>query len=156
MDKLYVRLAQLVGAYKRCTSSGNDWAEKHETKILKLVKDHLPSGSGFDSGTDIDLAASSEEKLVFHTHYHHMNDGGMYDGWTDHTVVVKPSLAYGLAMRITGRDRNQIKDYIYECFDHSLREEHDDREPLVKVASEVIDRPSAETSRAALDAVERC
>lgn len=137
MEKLYVRLARLVGAYKRCTSSGNDWAEKHEATILKLVKEHLPSGSGFDSGTDLDLVASSDEKLVFHTHFHHMNDGGMYDGWTDHTVVIKPSLSFGFVMRITGRDRRQIKEYIAESFDIALREEHDDREPLVQVAAEV-------------------
>ena len=137
MEKLYVRLARLVGAYKRCTSSGNDWAEKHEATILKLVKEHLPSGSGFDSGTDLDLAASTEDKLVFHTHFHHMNDGGMYDGWTDHTVTVRPSLAYGFYTRISGRDRNQIKEYIGEAFHHALGEVHDDREPLVKVAAEV-------------------
>ena len=137
MDKLYIRLAQLVGAYKRCISSGNDWAEKHETTIKRLVKDHLPSGSGFDSGTDLDLAASTEDKLVFHTHFHHMNDGGSYDGWTDHTVTIRASLTSGFYMKISGRDRRQIKDYIAEAFDCALREESDDREPLVKVAEEV-------------------
>lgn len=46
----------------------------------------------------------------------------MYDGWTDHTVIVTPSLRSGFDIRITGRDRNQTKEYLYEVFDSALRE----------------------------------
>ena len=58
---------------------------------------------------------------MLYTHFHHMNDGGFYDGWTEHSVVVTPSLVYGFDTRITGRDRNDIKNYIGEEMDLRLR-----------------------------------
>lgn len=97
-----------------------EWFDKHEDRILQLVKDHMPYGSGFDSGTGIDLDASHGEKLVFTTSYHHMDDNGYYDGWTEHVVTVTPSFSGGYRIRISGRNRNEIKDYIHESFDYSL------------------------------------
>ncbi len=119
---LFVELAQLVGAYQRCIkdSSKAEWQAKHRERIESLVKDRMPSGSGFDCGTKLDFDKSSEEKLVFHTSYHHMTEG-VYDGWTEHTVTVKPSLAFGISLTIGGRNRNDIKDHIGELFDYSLR-----------------------------------
>ena len=77
-------LASLIDANKR------DMADTHEATIKRLVKDFMPSGSGFDAGTKLDLDLSHAERLVFTTSYHHMNDGGYYDGWTEHTVTVTP------------------------------------------------------------------
>jgi len=123
MQPLYQELAQLVAARQRCLADANPWAEKHEARIISLVSEYMPSGSGFDSGTTLDLAASTGNKLAFDTYYHHMNDVGFYDGWTEHTVIVKPDLQFGFALRITGRDRNDIKDYIAEAFEYALRTE---------------------------------
>jgi hypothetical protein len=126
---LYRALASLMGAYDRCVETGNkEWRDKHEERIQALVNAHMPAGSGFDSGTKIDLDESSDERLVFYTSFHHMNDNGMYDGWTEHTVIVKPSLASGFTLRITGRDRREIKDYMYEVFDQTLHEEVEEYE----------------------------
>lgn len=83
----------------------------------------MPSGSGIDCGTRLDIAASTPEKLVFKTAYHHMNSGGFYDGWTQHRIIVKPSLGFGLRISISGPDRNDVKDYLHECFDQALRAE---------------------------------
>ena len=49
-----------------------------------------------------------------------MNEHGFYAGWTKHMVTVRPSLAFGLDVRIGGRDRNAIKDYLAEVFLHAL------------------------------------
>lgn len=98
-----------------------NWFDSHTETIEELVKQHLPHGSGFDSGTKIDLDASHAEKLVFTTSFHHMNDGGFYDGWTDHTVTVTPSLAGEFHLRISGRNRNDIKEMMYQDFDYALR-----------------------------------
>jgi hypothetical protein len=112
-----------------CEASGNsEWSRKHRERIETLVQKHFPSGSGFDVGTGIDLDASSEEKLVLHTSFHHMNEGGMYDGWTDHIIRVYPSLAFGFRTTISGRDRNQIKEYMGECFCNALSAEVTDAE----------------------------
>lgn len=120
-QKLYVTLAQLFVARANCAKSGNrEWEIKHEERIKALVKEHLPSGSGFDNGTALDLDVSTGDKLVFHTNFHHMNNNGVYDGWTDHSVIVKPSLAFGFTLRVTGPNRENIKDHIYEVFHDSL------------------------------------
>ena len=98
-----------------------EWKDRHEDLIESLVKQHLPHGSGFDCGTKIDLDASHADKLVFTTEFHHMNENGYYDGWTAHTVTVTPSLARAFNLRISGRNRNDIKDMMYQDFDYSLR-----------------------------------
>ncbi len=113
-------LASTVQARRNCEESGNtEWFHKHSDLIEQLVKDHMPSGGGFDSGTSIDLAKSDGDKLVFNTAYHHMHESGMYDGWTEHTVTVKPAFV-GISLVVSGRDRNEIKDYIAECFHNAL------------------------------------
>ena len=97
------------------------WVDRHEDTIESLVKDFMPSGSGFDSGTKLDLDASHADKLVFTTSYHHMNEAGYYDGWTEHTVTVTPSLQHRYNLRISGRNRNDIKDYMRQTFDQALQ-----------------------------------
>lgn len=119
---LYRELSSVLNAIDNCRKSGNQtWLENHELTIKTLV-DFLPSGSGIDNGVTLDREASTPEKLVFHFGYHHMDDGGYYDGWTEHTLTVKPSLQFGIDICISGRDRNQIKDFLYEIFTHSLTE----------------------------------
>lgn len=115
--KLYQHIAACLQAMRNCEQSGNtEWLQRHRDTIESLVSNHMPSGSGIDNGTQFDFDASSPNKLVFITAFHHMNDAGMYSGWTDHTVVVTPDLASGYNIRITGRDRNAIKDYLADTF----------------------------------------
>lgn len=135
-EKLYRKLAQSLAARENCAKSGNvEWFDRHAETIQQLIENHMPSGSGFDNGPGFDWEASNPNKLVFHTSFHHMDDDGMYDGWTDHTVTIVPSLAYGFEIRVSGRDRNKIKDYIAECFNSALEQmiDHDGR--LVSVES---------------------
>ena len=122
--KLYQELASRIQARLNCAESGNvEWFEKHEARIEELVKNYMPSGSGFDCGTKIDLDKSTPEKLVFYTDFHHMNEVGYYDGWTEHRITVRPSLAFGFTLTISGKNRNEIKDYIHQAFDCALNEE---------------------------------
>ena len=88
---------------------------------LASLENMLPSGSGFDAGTLISRGESLPNRLVLCTSYHHMNDGGMYDGWSDHDVIVKPDLQHGIDIRVTGRNRNETKGYIAELFGDVLR-----------------------------------
>ena len=122
--KLYQELASRIQARLNCAESGNvEWFEKHEARIEELVKNYMPSGSGFDCGTKIDLDKSTPEKLVFYTDFHHMNEAGYYDGWTEHRITVRPSLQHYFTLTISGRNRNEIKDYIHQAFDCALDEE---------------------------------
>ena len=92
------------------------WESRLETELANL----LPSGSGFDCGTKLDIEASKPNRLVFITSFHHMDEHGGYDGWTEHKIIVTPSLVYGFELRVTGKDRNDIKDYIAEVMHGAL------------------------------------
>ena len=121
--KLFAQIASRLEARANCEKSANwEWEQRHRNTVQDWVKDFMPSGSGIDSGTKIDLDASKPDKLVFTFGYHHMNEGGFYDGWTEHKAIVTPSLAHEYDLRITGRDRNQIKEYLYEVFNHALNQ----------------------------------
>jgi hypothetical protein len=107
-------LSNAITAYKSCKVSGNvEWAEKHLERIENLC-DALPCGSGFDAGTEILLDKCTPDKLVFYTQFHHLSDG-YYVGWTKHNVIIEPSFS-GFNIRISGRNYNDIKDYIYDVF----------------------------------------
>ena len=122
--KLYQEIAALINAIENCTRTSNhEWDTKHYDKIMSIVRNEMPDGSGFDNGTYIDMEKSTGEKLVFETSFHHMNENGYYNDWTEHSVIVTPSLQFGFNLKITGRDRNQIKDYIYEVFSHCSEKE---------------------------------
>ena len=120
---VYEAIALALLAVRNCEQSGNsEWLAKHRDRIRTLVREHMPSGSGIDTGTTLD-DRSTPDRLVFVFSFHHMNEHGSYDGWTEHTAIVTPSLAFGLDVRITGRNRNQIKDYLHETYDLALRAE---------------------------------
>ncbi len=99
-----------------------------ETAIERIKKqcEHLPSGSGIDSGCKIDLNKSTPEKMVFSVPFHHMDENGYYCGWTTYILTVKPSFWQGFEITIknggTGLERrerymvNDTKDYLYDLF----------------------------------------
>ena len=120
---LYHVLATAIQARANCSVNGNkEWFNKWDDQI-KRVKNILPSGSGIDSGVEINLEKSNGEKIVLSLGYHHMNDDGYYDGWTQHVLTVQASLLHGFTLRISGRDRNQIKDYLHDVFHVALTQE---------------------------------
>ncbi len=120
---LYRRIASRIDARIRSMQNGNkDWHAKH-TDALRAMEKRLPSGSGIDAGTTIDLDESRGEKIVLRTSFHHMNEDGGYDGWTEHTVTITPSLVSGIEIKISGRDRNDIKDYLGDVFHEALNAE---------------------------------
>lgn len=120
---LYKHLATVVQARLNCQCSMSthaEWFEKHTEQIRLLIRDFMPSGSGWDHGTTLDLDKSHGDKLVFGGAYHHMDDAGYYDGWTQHHVTVMPSLQFGYHIRISGPNRNDIKEYLVDTFAYAL------------------------------------
>lgn len=124
---LYQALSSLIDARARCidkaaTTEGDqhahwaDMCDMHTDRINDIMKNSAPSGSGIDSGTKLDWDLSEPERLVFDVGYHHMNDGGYYDGWTEHAISVRPSLQFGFTLKISGRNRNKIKDYLHDVY----------------------------------------
>lgn len=124
---LYQVIAQTLQAYQNCVASGNtDWEDRHDQLLEAIERDLLPSGSGVDSGTTIDRVWSKPDRLILQTSFHHMTDHGYYDGWTEHRVAITPSLAHGIEVKIGGRDRNDIKNYLGDLLDETLRQDVSD------------------------------
>jgi hypothetical protein len=113
-------IASAISTYQAGKSKDNaDWQDAALTRLNKY-QDMLPRGSGFDAGTSIDLFKSTDDKIVFNTAFHHMNDAGYYDGWTDHVVTMRPSFVFGTTIAISGKDRRGIKEYMHEVFHNDL------------------------------------
>jgi hypothetical protein len=120
---LYKAIAVTLQALVNCRASGNaEWAERWLDR-LKQFDSMLPSGSGFDSGSVILKTVSSAREILIETSFHHMDENGSYDGWTEHSVKVRADLACGFVIEVGGRDRNDIKDYIADTFHEALSAE---------------------------------
>jgi hypothetical protein len=111
---LYMVLARTI-AWQPPVES--EYVTRKDERLNELL-DMLPSGGGWDLGTSL-AEGSGPEKIMLYGEWHHINDG-MYDGWTEHTIVVTPSLQYGFKLRITGVNRNDIKDVIADEFHEVL------------------------------------
>jgi hypothetical protein len=121
---LLQHIASLIVARLNCQANGNtEWRDKHEETLAFIAANLLPSGSGVDSGSDILLDHCTTNRIVLACSFHHMNEGGYYDGWTHHTIVLTPSFD-GFNLRVTGTDRNQIKEYLADLFHNCLSEEY--------------------------------
>lgn len=121
------RIASEVERSIRCADSSPDNARDAADSADEFVREFLPRGAGFDNGTAIDWERSKPNRIVFETAFHHMDEFGGYDGWTDHRVTIVPDFVHDYDMKINGRDRNEIKDYIADTFRSCL----DDRISLV-------------------------
>lgn len=118
--KIYQKIALILSALEHCTA---EWTEKHHETLEKIFK-LAPSGSGIDCGTKLNFEKSTSEKLVFEVSFHHMNNDGFYTRWTEHFVIVKPSLAFDIDLKITGQNHNSIKEYLHEVYSHWLTSDY--------------------------------
>jgi hypothetical protein len=124
-QKLYKRIASLLSARKTCLESKNvEWTHNHENALVEIERNYLPSGAGFDAGTQIDLDLSTPEKIALTFEYHHMNENGFYTNWTKHLVVIEPSLVFDIELKISkNRVDECILDYFYQVFEETLNQE---------------------------------
>lgn len=104
-------LSKSISGYIFCQGQYKD----PHLEIIEMMEKELPSGSGIDNGCEIDLEKSNPSKIVIKTSFHHLNKAGYYDGWSNHTVVIKPGFGM-FYLNITGKDRNGIKQYLYDVF----------------------------------------
>jgi hypothetical protein len=117
---LYAEIAGLLGAVKNCEQAGNqEWLERHKDALEQIERNLLPRGSGVDCGTKID-EASTPNKIILTLSFHHLNEHGSYDRWTEHTCIITPDLQFAISIDITGPDRNGILDYLHDLYRHTL------------------------------------
>ena len=109
-------ISTAIQARENCLKSGNrEWWAKWNNEIAHIVANVLPSGSGWDDGTSIDDAKTTADKIVLFGSWHHTDESGGYRGWTNHEIIITPAFT-GVNIRVMGRDRNGIKDYLAEMF----------------------------------------
>lgn len=118
-------IAQAVASMQHAEKVGRtDWYERHLDDLQQVVEEYMPHGGGFDAGTKIVIDKSTNgSRLLFRADFHHMDEHDVYDGWTEHFVTVKPDFLSGVAVFVSGRDRNDIKEYIRETFYTALTRE---------------------------------
>jgi len=119
MPKVYQILARTLQSLRNCTNE--DWIEKYSNKI-KLIENNLPSGSGINSGCKILVDNCNDSKIVIQCDFHHMDDNGYYCGWTEHKCIITPDFN-DFNMKITGNNKNMIKDYLFDTIYQDLNKE---------------------------------
>ena len=123
MLTLIARIHNTLEARRNCLKHENhEWVSRHE-ETLSGYNSELPSGSGFDLGCAIDIDRSTSKAIYINTSYHHMNQDGFYTCWTDHVIKVVPEFS-GFDFKISGPNRNSIKEYIEDVFYADLSEEN--------------------------------
>lgn len=113
------QLAACVATIKRlehpeCTAHSmlGAWRDLRDA----IMRD-APSGSGIDCGTKLVPERCTPTRVVLSCEFHHMNDAGMYSGWTEHTVTITPTFE-SIHVAVSGRNRNGIKDYLADTYYH--------------------------------------
>lgn len=97
-----------------------------ELMIEDVLKNHMPHGSGFDSG--VELVSLTPEKAVFAAPFHHMSDAGCYDGWVTYTVTVRATFnGPDVKVTVKGYDNtarkyadDMMRMYVAETFYYDL------------------------------------
>ena len=123
---LYVVLAREIDRRWRIAADDGwhspEMVDEIRNDLDSMVQNYLPHGSGIDNGVTIDHEQSRKNKIVLNLGFHHMDDYG-YSGWTEHTAVIQPCLSFGYSLKITGRNRNEIKQYLQDVLSDDLDQE---------------------------------
>lgn len=112
--KLYQKIAR-VASQKNAILK---WQEFD--KLQKL----LPIGNGIEAKSVI-LLKSTEKRIVIDTAYWHPNVSYETSRWTDHQIVITPSFEGEINIRVTGKNLNNIKEYLNEVFREALMKEYE-------------------------------
>lgn len=117
------------------------WLNLHTSALVSLCENHLPHGSGFDSGVELNSEltwvdagpvnqgstpdTAKTPRIVFDIPYHVMNEDGYYVGWAEYRVTVTPDFGcinmYIERIESTGDDAEcGLDDYIVETLHESL------------------------------------
>ena len=107
----YIRAKEYTDRVNPCNDIQHETYNRYE-KTVNEFENNLPEGSGI-CGTKIIKATN--KIIEIKTSYHHMDEHGFYDGWTEHKIKIVPTFS-GEDIKISGRNRNDIKDYLHEIF----------------------------------------
>jgi len=110
-------VGQLMGAIEGCLVQNRaEWQAKHEHTLRQFVRETAPCGQTWYS-TGLNIKKSSTTQLVFRGAFRHE------DRWTEHTITVKPNFGLGFTFKISGLNKNDVKDCLKEMFTNWLSSE---------------------------------
>ena len=125
--KLYQKIA-------RVASQKNAMLKRDEFVMLQKL---LPIGNGIEKECVI-LLKSTEKRIVIDTAYWHYETSR----WTDHQIVITPSFEGEINIRVTGKNVDNIKEYLHEVFREALMKEYE----VFKKGWEVKDSSESESN----------
>lgn len=122
--KLIARIYRILQAKEDCKNTNNiEWLNNHEFSLFEIERNNLPHGSGIDSGCTIDREFK-ENKVILNVPFHNMDEFGGYCGWSEFKIICKPEFD-GISLKIIGKDKYYVKDYLYDLFYEILQKEID-------------------------------
>jgi hypothetical protein len=120
--KLIAKIYRTLQAEDSCKKVNNtQWQKNHSYYLDELEKNYLPHGSGIDSGCTIDREFK-KDRIVINVPFHNMDENGFYCGWSEFKIICKPEFD-SISLRITGKDKYYVKDYLYDLFHNCLEQE---------------------------------
>lgn len=123
MTTVIEKIASALSALHNCERTGNvEWQRRWNDTLDHIERNVLPSGSGIDQGVTIDRNNPLARVVRLYVPFHHMNEHGYYTRWENYTVDVTPDWD-GIEIKIHGKDRNAVKDYLGDLFQTVLMSE---------------------------------
>lgn len=119
---LISRIYRVLQARENCKKDATklDWFNNHDFTLYQIERNYLPHGSGINSGCTIEREFK-KDCVILHVPYHNMDENGYYCGWSDFKIVCKPEFD-GISLKIIGKDKYFVKDYLYDLFNNCLTE----------------------------------
>lgn len=112
------KLFQMIASFRTDDDSKFDTGFNSEMLDI-LVKNFLPSGSGFDAGCKI--LDVFKNRIKIQCDFHHMDENGFYCGWSEHIATITPSFD-GFDIRLSGNNMRDIKPYICDMLYPALNQ----------------------------------
>lgn len=129
--KLYQKIA-------RVASQKDARMERIRFDMLEKL---LPIGNGIEKECEISLK-STKKRIVIDTAYRHPNDSYETSRLTNHQIIITPSFEEEINIRVTGKNVDNIKEYLHEVFREALMKEYE----VFKKGWEVKDSSESESN----------
>jgi hypothetical protein len=115
--KLYQKIAKVL--------SQKNWAKR--AKELSLLQELLPNGNGIreHEGLAVILLESTKKRIVIETTYWPPHDSYETTRRTVHQLVITPSFEGEINIRVTGKNENNVKEYLQDIFREALMKEYE-------------------------------
>jgi len=122
------KIYKILASKSQMLGNDTNYYSQVESQIEKIMEEHFPKGSGFDSGCTLNLNNPNGINLIINIPYHCMNDDGYYDGWVYPSLMITPSLSQDYNMKLNwhgyrGKYKFLLSDYFYDVFAEVLEKE---------------------------------